>query len=111
MVLALAGLGSGCTIVRLEGAERANVTKLGVLQIVPRADAQIIAYSSKGFGLVPTSRGATLGYSAETGVIQTDLNSCHVVVFRLPEDPASRRVWEELLSSREGICYARGNAK
>ena len=111
IALAGAGLASGCTIVRIEGAERAHVTKFGVLQIVPKVDAKVVAYTSKGFGIVPTLRGATVGYSAETGVIQTDLEACHVVVFRLPKDPAPKKIWEKLLSSSRDICYVKGDAK
>jgi hypothetical protein len=110
IAVAMAGFAGGCTIIRIEGAQKAHVTKFGILQIVPRADAKAIAYTSKGFGIVPTLRGATVGYSSETGVIQTDLEACHVVVFRLPEGPASKDVWEELLSSSRGICYVRGDA-
>jgi hypothetical protein len=107
VVLAL----GACTFVRVEGAQSAKLTGFGVLRIVPSGQVRMTSYTSEGFGLVPTLRGATLGYSAEKVVIQADPDVCQVVIFKLPEDEKNRKAWEAILASQGGICFAGGEGK
>jgi hypothetical protein len=72
---------SGCTIVRIDGPAQVTRVYPGVLTISPEAGEAMVAYRSRGLGLVPGRNGITLGYADETVVALGREDECRVVLF------------------------------
>jgi len=104
---ALGLLLAGCTIIRIEGAERVEA-RFGVLAIEPRTDASVIAYRLRGAGLVPGHSGPTLGYRSEDVVLVYREGACHLILFEPPDDGAARRKWRDFIEANPSICMPRG---
>lgn len=79
-VIGAVGL-SGCTIVRIDGPAQVTRVYPGVLTIAPEAGDAMIAYRSRGLGLVPGRNGVTLGYADETVVALGSADECRIVLF------------------------------
>jgi hypothetical protein len=97
---------SGCTIIRIENASSVKTHLVaGAIRIVPDPSARdLVAYRVRGFGLVPTRNGVTLGWSAEDAVLMGKSGRCRVVVFELPADPAALAAWRDLMAKHDDIC-------
>ena len=85
-LIACCALAGGCTTVRIEGAQPRVERHFGVLRIAPDQNAEALVIRSRGFGLVPTTQGLTVGYRAETAAYLFDPTQCRVVLF--PESKA-----------------------
>ena len=86
LLLASCGAAGGCTTISIEGAERVIERRLGVIEVIPAPGAEVMVLRTRGFGLVPSANGATLGYRQETSAYIRDPSRCQVVVF--PENAA-----------------------
>jgi hypothetical protein len=111
-ITAMLLLSTGCTIVRVESAGAVKVHAVaGVLKIEAGANSSdVVAYRVRGFGLVPTLGGLTLGYSAEDVVLLKGANACRIIVFELPNLPEAADAWRRLLDERPEICIHGGKA-
>jgi hypothetical protein len=77
---------SACTTIEVEGAQRVVQRRFGVLAVVPDGDAQAVVLRTRGFGLVPSANGVTVGYRRETAAYFYEPTQCRVVLF--PENQA-----------------------
>jgi len=105
MLLCLLGGVSGCTFVRVEGASKMTA-KLGIIRLAPAKPNDMVAVTTTGVGLVPTMRGAALGFATEQAVFMADLSSCRVVVFSA--DKAAADTLRKIVAGRADICYVNG---
>jgi hypothetical protein len=94
-LLCLALVLSGCTVIHIEGGERAFVPRFGVLRIEAPDGARTIVYRSTGLGLVPGRDGVTLGARTETVALVYAPDDCRIVLFQ-----PSR---EDLVALREAL--------
>ncbi|MDE1466510.1 hypothetical protein [Aurantiacibacter sp. D1-12] len=100
---------SGCTVVRVEGAQATTSVGFGVTELSPQTDADVIAYRLTGFGLVPGLDSTTLGYRSEEVVIVLDQSACSVVIFEATDEQIE--LLEEAFgesSGKSSICYLGG---
>lgn len=104
LALVLPLLIGGCTIVRIEGAQRATTVHLGILKIAPETPGGMIAVDTTGFGLVPGVNGATLGFSRDRAVFMSDLSRCRFVIFETGNNPQSRAFWAKAMSDAQQLC-------
>lgn len=72
---------AACTIVHIEGPAKVTRHYPGTLAIAPAEGSDMIVYRSRGVGLVPGLRGATLGYADETVVALQGEEACRIVLF------------------------------
>lgn len=102
-ILAAVPLLSQCTIVTVHGDDVRTESHFGTLRLIP-GDGAMIAYSVKGVGLVPGYGGATLGYAREQAVIVPLNSHCRIIIFDMPDDAESNRLWTDLIRQRPDIC-------
>lgn len=79
---ALATAVSGCTIVRVQGADTAVTRRyLGIanVQITPEPGRSALI-ATEGLGAVSGPRSATLGWMKETAVLTSDLSECRTFI-------------------------------
>lgn len=81
---------AGCTVVNVDGPASVTRTYPGVLRILPAEDASTVAYTARGFGLVPGRNGATLGFARETVVAVSDPEECRLILIEPDEEEAGR---------------------
>ncbi len=101
--LILCGL-CGCTVINIDGAKNATLLKSGVLKIEPADPDSTIAVNVTGFGLVPETRGATLGYSNAQIVMASPQSACRIFIFTLPEGPAEAEMWKNFIADNPAVC-------
>lgn len=105
---AAALLGSACTIVRVDGPARVTSTHFGVLRIQPESGAGLVAYRSRGFGLVPSPEGVTLGYSEAEVALAYDPLRCQSIIFQWPGSEEGRRLLLQQINDTANICLTGG---
>jgi hypothetical protein len=100
---------ASCTIVQVDGPAKVTRIYPGVLRIEPAADNSMIAYRSRGFGIVPGHNGVTVGFAGETAVAMADTDQCRVILF--DPDPATIGELAALLQpviSKQQVCNLGG---
>lgn len=100
-------MSNGCTIVLVDSG-KVTQGHFGTLSIEPAKQTGVIAYRSVGIGLVPTLRGATLGFARETVAVVSATSPCHVILFQTPNTTESIAFWRKVLINRRDICLLRG---
>lgn len=105
---AVVGSLSACTVVHIDSPDVETRLYAGVLRIEPLAEADMVAYRSTGFGLVPGQHGATLGYAQED-VVAMRGDACRIVLFDADETKVSnlRALLAEVVETKD-ICEAGG---
>ena len=93
-----------CTVIHVHGAEPRSIVRFGILQLAPAEGARSVSYRISGLGLVPGTRGATLGFSREEAVILFDAGACQIVFFEPPPATPDNRTWLEPLLANPNIC-------
>jgi hypothetical protein len=88
LMLMLSFAASGCTIVRIEGADARVRLVPGIVKVRPADPQTIIVVESKGFGVVPQQRAFVLGFASETAAYVDGSSRCAVILFR----PEQRQV-------------------
>ncbi|OYY91168.1 MAG: hypothetical protein B7Y45_04020 [Sphingomonas sp. 28-66-16] len=94
----------GCTIVTVGEGSRVTSIKPGILAIEPAPGAGMLAYRTRGLGVVPGRSGATLGWASEEAVLLYDRSRCSVVVFDQPKNAEAMAFWRKLAEERPDIC-------
>jgi hypothetical protein len=98
---------TGCTVVHVHGAQSATL-RGGVLRIVPRPGAELVSYSTEGFGVVPGPGGLTLGYAKASTALVYDPQACRIVILEPPSIPAAIDLWQGILAHRNDVCVTGG---
>ncbi len=107
---AIALLASACTVVRVEGPARVTSTHFGVLRIQPEPGAGMVAYRSRGFGLVPSPEGLTLGYSEAEVALAYDPARCQSIIFQWPSSAEGLRLLLQHAADIANICLNGGKS-
>ncbi|MGZ8286840.1 MAG: hypothetical protein ACXW27_16010 [Allosphingosinicella sp.] len=107
---ALALLASACTIVRVDGPARVTSTHFGVLRIQPEPGAGMVAYRTRGFGLVPGPEGVTLGYSKAEVALAYDPLRCQSIVFQWPGSGEGLSLLLREIKDTANICMTGGKS-
>lgn len=85
--IATSPVATGCTTLEISGAAPRVEHRFGLLRIEPAGGSAAIVVRSRGFGLVPSGNGLTLGYSSETTAYFYRLDQCRIVLFpRTPDE-------------------------
>lgn len=74
-----------------------------MLRIVPQDGVRMVSSKTRGFGIVPTTRGATIGYVSEDAAFQYD-EACSVVIFELPKGEPEREFWKQIILADSKVC-------
>ncbi|MCI4588825.1 hypothetical protein MOK15_01705 [Sphingobium sp. BYY-5] len=82
LLLAACCLSSGCTIVRIEGADPQTRIVPGIVRVKPANAQSMLLVRSAGLGVVAQSQGTTLGYAAETAAYVQDSQRCTIILFQ-----------------------------
>jgi hypothetical protein len=107
---ALALLASACTVVRVEGPARVTNTHFGVLRIEPMPGAGMVAYRTRGLGLVPGPEGVTLGYSKAEVALAYDPRRCQSIVFQWPASGEGLNLLLREIKDTANICMTGGKS-
>jgi hypothetical protein len=101
---------AGCTTVTIQGATSVTSSHFGVLRIATDQSAPLTSVHIRGFGLVPSYSGVTVGKSDEIVVAVTDDKSCHAV-FIVDSDAQVKSIVATFQSANmntSSLCEVRG---
>jgi hypothetical protein len=101
---------TACTVVRVDGPARVTRVYPGIIRVEPDTGHSMLAYRSRGFGIVPGRNGLTLGFAGETAVSIASAEECRIVLF----DPDPETVGElaallQPVIPEQQVCNIGGN--
>ena len=104
---------AGCTTVTVQGAADVTSSHFGILRVTANPNAPITSVHIRGFGLVPSSNGVTIGKSDEIITAVNNRNDCHAI-FIVDNDAQVKNIVATFQAAKidtASLCEVRGEKR
>jgi hypothetical protein len=90
LIMSAAAGVAACTVVRVDGPAEVSRVYTGILKVAPAEGSAMVAYRTRGLGVVPGRNGLTIGYASETAVALGADDDCRIVLFEPDAETVSQ---------------------